>query len=145
MWCIVSSLHICRNHWHICRKVIHYSGKKKVWVWVLQIIPPYNTLSEETAHSTVYHHLSTQSSCIKTAQGLLRWRCTVGWVVSSESVVRQSLMKQHMFPSSREYIHFNATLAKRPVSLSFPDFKVFTFFFTFLSTTFFCIFVELIL
>ena len=31
-----------------------------------------NTLSEETAHSTVYHHLGQQSSCITTAQRSLR-------------------------------------------------------------------------
>ncbi len=29
-------------------------------------------LSEETAHSTVYHHLSQKSSCITTAQRSLR-------------------------------------------------------------------------
>ena len=27
---------------------------------------PFITLSEETANSTVYHHLNQQSSCIKT-------------------------------------------------------------------------------
>ncbi len=47
----------------------------------------YCALSEETAHSTVYQHLSQQSRCIKTAQRSLRWRCTVGWAVSSKSVV----------------------------------------------------------
>ena len=31
-----------------------------------------DTLSEETAHSTVYHHLRQQSSCITTAQRSLR-------------------------------------------------------------------------
>ncbi len=32
----------------------------------------YHTLSEETAHSTEYHHLNQQSSCIMTAQRSLR-------------------------------------------------------------------------
>ncbi len=50
-----------------------------------------STLSEETAHSTVYQHLSQQSSCIRTAQRSLRWRCTVGWPVSSESVWSRAL------------------------------------------------------
>ncbi len=48
---------------------------------------PFLTLSEETAHSTVYHHLSHQSSCIKTAQQSLRWRYTVDWAIFSESVL----------------------------------------------------------
>ncbi len=37
-----------------------------------------STLSEGTAHSIVYHNLSQQSSCTKTAESSLRWRYTVG-------------------------------------------------------------------
>ncbi len=41
------------------------------------------TLSKETTHSTVYHHLSQKSSCTKTDQSSLRSRYTVGCTVSS--------------------------------------------------------------
>ncbi len=43
-------------------------------------------LSKRTAHSTIYHHLSQQSSCIETAQQSLSWRYTVDWAIFSESV-----------------------------------------------------------
>ncbi len=56
--------------------------------WILAIsylafVCYFTTLSEETAHSNVYHHLKHQSSCIKTAQSLLTWRYTVKLAVSA--------------------------------------------------------------
>ncbi len=52
------------------------------------------TLSEETAHSTVYHHLSQQFSCKTTAQQSLRWRYTVEWAIFSESVAIEQSQKK---------------------------------------------------
>ena len=46
----------------------------------------YTRNTKDTAHSTVCHHLSEQSSCIKRAQSSMRWRYAVGWVIYSESV-----------------------------------------------------------
>ncbi len=40
---------------------------------LIQTTPSF---SEETAHSTVYHHLSWQSSCVNTAHCSLQARCT---------------------------------------------------------------------
>ena len=60
---------------------------KQVYYWnMTKHIQLCSTLSEETAHSNVYHHLSQQSSCITTAQQSLRWRYTVEWAIFSESV-----------------------------------------------------------
>ena len=59
-----------------------------------------NTLSEETAHSTVYHHLNQQSSCIITAQRSLRWRYTVEWAIFSESV-SQSVTQDYVSPCNK--------------------------------------------
>ncbi len=46
------------------------------------------------AHSTVYHHLSQQSRCIKAVQSSLRWRYTVEWAIVSESVEFVHIPKQ---------------------------------------------------
>ena len=64
-----------------------------------------STLSEETAHSTVYHHLNQQSSCITTAQRSLRWRYTMEWASISESVaVKERYVGFLDFPNVREHV-----------------------------------------
>ena len=71
----------CYNHHH--DSVAFLLGKNTSVYFSICIC---NTLSEETAHSSVYHHLSKQFSCIKTAQSSLRWICAVVWTIFSESV-----------------------------------------------------------
>ncbi len=72
----MSGITVYSDKCHLCGMYFTYTLKIRF----------VNSLSEETAHSTVYHHLSQQSSCINTAQSSLRWRYTVEWAVSSESV-----------------------------------------------------------
>ncbi len=71
------------------------------------------SLSEETAHSIVYHHLSQQSSCIKTAQRSFSWIYTIGWAVYSESAcsiqaignIAQKELKRINKDDCKEYGH----------------------------------------
>ena len=54
-------------------------GQERMMRWV-------HTLSEETAYSTVYHHLSECWAVFIQLDCMLRWWYTVEWAVSSESV-----------------------------------------------------------
>ncbi len=63
-----STQSMTQSHWKMHRKEVHFLYEKSVYVLML-----ITTLSEEIAHSTVYHHLSQLSVDIQLS-GLIKFR-----------------------------------------------------------------------